>query len=569
MTNELLFHSSPLPMWVYDRISLKFLVVNDAAVRIYGYTSAEFLQMEVNELCSGNDDYLSLIQFGERKQQQIHTTKGGEDLVVLIHLSDINVPFKNAVLVTVSSIRPLPLKQIELGQQERKFMEIVQDGGDMIAVVSVDLRYIYLNTTLLKFLGKDARAEQFIGHSSLQYVDKRDHEKLLKYFENIYSFDRIRLEPLRCKNLAGDIFWVETLLVNLTEDPLVGGYLCSFRDVTLRVKNEAKLRESAERYEIVSKATSDTIWDWNLLSGKIHWNKGIKGIFGYKDLIENTTSSEWWANQIHPEDRERVTNNVKQHIINGIARWQEEYRFCCSDGSYKFVLDRGFMVFDDQGASVRMICSMQDISQRKQEEEWSRLLESVVINATDAVLICTGNVEGSGQSIIYVNEAFTRMSGYHKNELLGASPRISQGPETDRDEIRKLSAAIANKVPCEIEVINYTKQGKEYWVSQSNAPIADETGKVTHWISIQRDITQNKMHLREIEEQNKKFKEIAWIQSHLVRAPLARVMGLVDLLKNFEPGDDKEELLLHLENSAKELDAIIINIADKTPSHDS
>lgn len=569
MTNELLFHSSPLPMWVYDRISLKFLVVNDAAVRIYGYTSAEFLQMEVNELCSGNDDYLSLIQFGERKQQQIHTTKGGEDLVVLTHLSDIDVPFKNAVLVTVSSIRPLPLKQIELGQQERKFMEIVQDGGDMIAVVSVDLRYIYLNTTLLKFLGKDARAEQFIGHSSLQYVDKRDHEKLLKYFENIYSFDRIRLEPLRCKNLAGDIFWVETLLVNLTEDPLVGGYLCSFRDVTLRVKNEAKLRESAERYEIVSKATSDTIWDWNLLSGKIHWNKGIKGIFGYKDLIENTTSSEWWANQIHPEDRERVTNNVKQHIINGIARWQEEYRFCCSDGSYKFVLDRGFMVFDDQGASVRMICSMQDISQRKQEEEWSRLLESVVINATDAVLICTGNVEGSGQSIIYVNEAFTRMSGYHKNELLGASPRISQGPETDRDEIRKLSAAIANKVPCEIEVINYTKQGKEYWVSQSNAPIADETGKVTHWISIQRDITQNKMHLREIEEQNKKFKEIAWIQSHLVRAPLARVMGLVDLLKNFEPGDDKEELLLHLENSAKELDAIIINIADKTPSHDS
>ncbi|WP_219226742.1 PAS domain-containing protein [Pedobacter antarcticus] len=569
MTNELLFHSSPLPMWVYDRISLKFLVVNDAAVRIYGYTSAEFLQMEVNELCSGNDDYMSLIQFGERKQQQIHTTKGGEDLVVLIHLSDIDAPFKNAVLVTVSSIGPLPLKQIELGQQERKFMEIVQDGGDMIAVVSVDLRYIYLNKTLLKFLGKDARAEQFIGHSSLQYVDKRDHEKLLNYFENIYSFDRIRLEPLRCKNLAGDIFWVETLLVNLTEDPLVGGYLCSFRDVTLRVKNEAKLRESAERYEIVSKATSDTIWDWNLLNGKIHWNKGIKGIFGYKDLIENTTSSEWWANQIHPEDRERVTNNVKQHIINGIARWQEEYRFCCSDGSYKFVLDRGFMVFDDQGASVRMICSMQDISQRKQEEEWSRLLESVVINATDAVLICTGNVEGSGQSIIYVNEAFTRMSGYHKNELLGASPRISQGPETDRDEIRKLSSAIANKVPCEIEVINYTKQGKEYWVSQSNAPIADETGKVTHWISIQRDITQNKMHLREIEEQNKKFKEIAWIQSHLVRAPLARVMGLVDLLKNFEPGDDKDELLLHLENSAKELDAIIINIADKTPSHDS
>ena len=186
----------------------------------------------------------------------------------------------------------------------------------------------------------------------------------------------------------------------------------------------------------------------------------------------------------------------------------------------------------------------------------------------DAVLITTGHSEGSGQSIIYVNEAFTRMSGYTKSELMGASPRISQGPETDINEINKLKNAIENKQPCEIEVINYTKQGKEYWVSQSNAPIADANGEVTHWISIQRDITQNRRHLKEIEEQNKKFREIAWIQSHLVRAPLARVMGLVDLLKHFVPGDDKDELLVHLSNSAKELDAIIINIADKNPENE-
>jgi PAS domain S-box-containing protein len=157
------------------------------------------------------------------------------------------------------------------------------------------------------------------------------------------------------------------------------------------------------------------------------------------------------------------------------------------------------------------------------------------------------------------------MSGYSKYELIGASPRISQGPETDISEIKRLKEAIELKLPCEIEVINYTKQGKEYWVSQSNAPIAGADGEITHWISIQRDITQNRKHLKEIEEQNKKFKEIAWIQSHVVRAPLARIMGLVELLKNFVPGDDKDELLEHLTSSAKELDSIIINISDKTP----
>jgi PAS domain S-box-containing protein len=334
--------------------------------------------------------------------------------------------------------------------------------------------------------------------------------------------------------------------------------------ITAPVEKETTL--SDERFAIISKATSDTIWDWDLVNNVIIWNKGIKGIFGYRDLTDYTTTGEWWGDKIHPDDRTRAWDNIHSHIHDRLDRWQDEYRFLCADGSYKFVSDRGFMVFDDSGAAVRMIGSMQDISARKQEEQWSRLLESVVINATDAVLICTGNTEGSGQSIIYVNEAYTRMSGYTKYELMGASPRISQGPETDINEIRRLKEAIELKQPCEIEVINYTKQGKEYWVSQSNAPIADASGEITHWISIQRDITQNKKYLREIEQQNKKFKEIAWIQSHVVRAPLARIMGLVELLNNFVPGDDKDELLLQLSSSARELDSIIISISDNTPA---
>ncbi|MCX2485392.1 PAS domain S-box protein [Pedobacter sp. MR2016-24] len=434
-----LFQLSPVPMWVFDAETLKFKVVNTAAVNIYGYTAEEFLSMTIHTILHDEDEY-----------EARHIKKSGEIIYVNFESTIIDFEGRVAKLITICSI-----------------------------------------------------------------IDKEGREK----------------------------------------------------EIAERSYNEEQGKLNEERFNIISKATSDTIWDWNLITDIIEWNKGIKGIFGYKNLEKNRTSGDWWIDHIHPEDREKVVHNIRRHINDRIERWVEEYRFLCADGSYKYVYDRGFMVFNENGSSIRMIGSMQDISQRKQEEQWSRLLESVVINATDAVQICTGNTEGSGQSIIYVNEAFTKMSGYTKHELIGASPRISQGPETDINEIRKLKSAIENKVPCEIEVINYTKQGKEYWVSQSSAPIADSNGLVTHWISIQRDITQNRNYLKEIEEQNKKFKEIAWIQSHLVRAPLARVMGLVDLLKNFVPGDDGDELLLHLENSAKELDAIIINIADKTPSN--
>ena len=80
-----------------------------------------------------------------------------------------------------------------------------------------------------------------------------------------------------------------------------------------------------------------------------------------------------------------------------------------------------------------------------------------------------------------------------------------------------------------------------------------------------QDITERKKHLIAIEDHNKRLKEIAWTQSHVVRAPLAKVMGLVDLLMNYRNDlDNIEELLENILNSANELDGIIRNIAVQT-----
>jgi PAS domain S-box-containing protein len=209
-------------------------------------------------------------------------------------------------------------------------------------------------------------------------------------------------------------------------------------DFTESIESEKKMRESVERFNIVSKATSDTIWDYNLKTETIFWNRGIKGIFGHKDVVNHTTTSEWWFKRIHPDDRRRVWKGFQKHLVNKIPRWQDEYRFGCGDGSYRYVLDRGFMVFDEQGTPVRVIGAIEDVTKRKE-------------------------------------------------------------------------------------------------------------------------------YIQAIEEQNKRFKEIAWIQSHMVRAPLARILALVDLIKTDQPDVDNEMMLNYLSSSAKELNTVIINIADKSP----
>ena len=126
-------------------------------------------------------------------------------------------------------------------------------------------------------------------------------------------------------------------------------------------------------------------------------------------------------------------------------------------------------------------------------EERLRLLESVVVNANDAVLITEAEpFELPGPRIVYANAAFTRTTGYTLEEVLGKTPRILQGSDTDRSARERLKAAFRQWKPIELELLNYRKDGSQFWVELSIVPVADETGWFTHWVSVQRDVSERK-----------------------------------------------------------------------------
>lgn len=137
-------------------------------------------------------------------------------------------------------------------------------------------------------------------------------------------------------------------------------------------------------------------------------------------------------------------------------------------------------------------------SKKQSNELRLKLLESVVENAKDSVMITDGISVGKPYAkILYVNKAFTRMTGYKEEEVIGKSPKIVQGPKTDITELAKLKAAMEAKEACEIEVINYKKCGEEFWVNFSVVPIVDESGDLSHFIAIERDVTVQKKLLEE------------------------------------------------------------------------
>ncbi|GAC1531063.1 MAG: EAL domain-containing protein [Vulcanimicrobiaceae bacterium] len=133
------------------------------------------------------------------------------------------------------------------------------------------------------------------------------------------------------------------------------------------------------------------------------------------------------------------------------------------------------------------------VARTASREERLRLLESVVVNANDSVLITEAQpVSEPGPRILYANEAFTRTTGYELHEILGKTPRILQGPDSSDAARARLRAALLAWEPVEVEIVNYRKDGTAFIVELSIVPVADETGWFTHWVSVQRDITDRK-----------------------------------------------------------------------------
>jgi PAS domain S-box-containing protein len=149
-----------------------------------------------------------------------------------------------------------------------------------------------------------------------------------------------------------------------SEDNIMYG---SGRDGTDRKKAEI-LRQSLEtinkRYEYATKATSDAIWDWDLKSNSLHWGEGFQTVFGY-DLNKIKQDIDSWTDFIHPEDADSVISSVHEVIDGGQTTWKREYRFRRGDGSYSDVVDRGFVIRDDEGKAIRMVGAQHDISERK------------------------------------------------------------------------------------------------------------------------------------------------------------------------------------------------------------
>jgi PAS domain S-box-containing protein len=148
--------------------------------------------------------------------------------------------------------------------------------------------------------------------------------------------------------------------------------------------------------------------------------------------------------------------------------------------------------------AVKLNSNHDDENHLKTHEPF-KLAYNIINSANDVIIICEAEpIDELGPRIIYVNDNFVRTTGYSVEEVVGKTPRILQGPETNLITLGRMHDALKNWQPICVDVLNYKKSGEAFWVSISIFPVANENGWFTHWVSIQRSIKDNKQHEAEL-----------------------------------------------------------------------
>ncbi len=335
-------------------------------------------------------------------------------------------------------------------------------------------------------------------------------------------------------------------------------------DITENKKASEIVRKSEFRLRTLFNSAHDAIFTMNNKTF-IDCNEATLRIFECrKDQIVGQTPYRF-SPLTQPDGR--LSEDAAMERINATLNNQPqffEWRHIRYDGT-PFEAEVSLNRIDLEG-EVQIQAIVRDVSERKRSENENRQLAMVANATTNMVLL--GNHEGK---IEWVNPAFTRVTGFTLEDLHGKKPgRYLQGPETDKsvaDFIRsQIKAGLGFK---DVEIINYTKAGKPFWVSIEVQPIHDSTGRLVQFVAIESDITERIATRQALLERNEDLIKInaeldrfVYSASHDLRAPISSLLGLIEVARLEKNKDNMDHLLDMQEKSLLRLDRFIKDIVN-------
>ena len=344
--------------------------------------------------------------------------------------------------------------------------------------------------------------------------------------------------------------------LNFNVYPTEEGVAVYFHDITEQRNKDQQLKEALERYDMVSMATQDIIYDYDIIKDELVYNGRLIPFLNLDGETEINPRLQWWRSLIHPDDLEHVEVTQRQALDARRTNWECEYRLNCGSYGYKYVFDQGYFIYNNSGEPTRLTGAIKDINDLMLADEENRRLAQIITKVDNLILVVD-----TENRIVWVNKAFEIYTGYTLNEVVGLNPRdFLIGEETSEETLAYIIESRRKELSFTAELIQYTKNKGRQWVSSAYTPLYNDVGVHTGYIAVQNVITARKEREAHINAQNKILQEVAWLSSHEIRRPVASILGLTYLYKSSESPEEREEILNKIDQCANDLDGIVHNI---------
>jgi PAS domain S-box-containing protein len=310
---------------------------------------------------------------------------------------------------------------------------------------------------------------------------------------------------------------------------------------------EAQLQRNEERMRLAFDAAKIGCLDWNLVTGEMVWSATGSRQMGLPE--DSPTSFEMFMNSVHPDDRKAIQETVESAVRDDKSH-AVPYRMLWPDGSLHWRSVTGRVFHDNTGRPVRMVGIGMDLDDNKAADE-RLLLQAAALQAAANSIVITDD-KGT---ILWTNRAFSQLTGYAPEEVLGNNPRLLKSGEQDSAFYANLWRTITSGNTWHGEVTNRRKDGSLYTEEMTITPVHSGSDEITHYVAIKQDVTSRKIaedRLRQAEAKYRSIFEDAVIGIFQV-TPEGRPVSINRALARMHGYDSPEQLMAEVSNVERQL----------------
>ena len=370
-----------------------------------------------------------------------------------------------------------------LRKSEARFRTVIEHSHDGILFSDSNGVILYRSPSFQRINGYSN--EERLGHSIFEKIHPDDQDEVRRrWTEGL----RHPAEPqeIHCRIQHKDGTWrtVEGHARNLLSNPDVAAVVLTCRDITDHERAEDALREREYWLRESQRVSRIGSYVLDIRSGLWTSSETLDEIFGIGPEYPRTV--EGWVALVHPDQRPELLRYFLNEVIGQSSSFNREYMIQRSnDGNVAWVLGRGMVFHDAENKPVKMAGTIQDITERIQNEQKTRNLVTAVEQAEETVVIT--DLDGT---IRYCNPAFERTTGYAVAEVIGQNPRILKSGKQDAVFYERLWRTISAGEPWVGKFTNRKKNGTLFEEEATISCIRDVSGKITGYAAVKRDVTE-------------------------------------------------------------------------------